>query len=216
MSSESELKKAYIEVLEGSLENTKFEVLFNPTEYSVERSNTYKSTSIPGLGSSLVQFINGEARQLSMELMMDTLESGDNLIGLLAKFGRLLDIDSKLHAPSPVRFRWARFEFKAVIEKVTQKTTMFLNDGTPVRATLNVTFREYLTIAEQLIQPRRESADRTKRRQLTADDSLWAMAWREYGSPAEWRLIARANDIDDPRLVQPGTWLSVPPLDTAP
>jgi nucleoid-associated protein YgaU len=38
------------------------------------------------------------------------------------------------------------------------------------------------------------------------------MAAREYGEPRFWRVIARANDIDDPRRIQPGRVLVLPPL----
>ena len=61
--------------------------------------------------------------------------------------------------------------------------------------------------------PRKESSDKTKRRVLTADDSLWALAHREYGDVAYWRLIARQNRIENPRLVEAGTALELPPLD---
>ena len=89
---------------------------------------------------------------------------------------------------------------------------MFRSDGTPVRATLIVTFRQYKTIAEQLQDPRRNSADKTKRRVLEAHDSIWLLAAREYGEPRFWRLIAVTNDIDDPRRIEPGRVLVLPPI----
>ena len=46
-------------------------VLFNPTEYSFERSNSYKATPVPGLSSPLLQFVNGESDHLSMDLFLD-------------------------------------------------------------------------------------------------------------------------------------------------
>ena len=69
------------------------------------------------------------------------------------------------------------------------------------------------TIAEQLEDPRRNSADKTKRRVLEAHDSIWLLAAREYGEPRYWRLIARHNDVDDPRRIPPGTVLVLPPID---
>ena len=38
------LEKAYIEVLQGSAAGQRITVLFNPTEYSFDRANSYKAT----------------------------------------------------------------------------------------------------------------------------------------------------------------------------
>ena len=57
-------------------------------------------------------------------------------------------LDRDLHAPPPVRFLWGPLRFDAVIEKLSQKFTLFRPDGTPARATLSVTFKEYLPIQQ--------------------------------------------------------------------
>ncbi|MCR8526184.1 hypothetical protein NPM17_25170, partial [Escherichia coli] len=130
------------------------------------------------------------------------------------RFTDLLAIDGDFHAPPPVEFRWGVFRFVAVVEKISQKLTMFRSDGTPVRATLSVTFKQYKTVADQLEDPRRNSTDKTKRRVFEGHDSIWLLAAREYGEPRFWRLIASANDIDDPRRIEAGRVLVLPPLDS--
>ncbi|MCS3499336.1 nucleoid-associated protein YgaU [Bradyrhizobium japonicum] len=219
------LEKAVIEVLAGSRAGQPpIAVLFNPTEYTRERSNAYKATAVPGLSSPLIQFVNGEADVLSMELFLDDYTDVDQpgargpkkpVNERVKDIAALLDIDRDLHAPSPVRFLWGPLRFDAVIEKLSQKFTLFRPDGTPARATLSVTFKEYLPLARQLRDPRRESADKSKRRQLTASEDIWLLASVEYGDPALWRTIVDApgNDIDDPWRLGPGDWLIVPPLE---
>jgi nucleoid-associated protein YgaU len=100
--------------------------------------------------------------------------------------------------------------FDAVIEARAKANVSA--DGTPARATLSVTFRN-TTLQAQLREPRRVGRQ-SKRRQLDSSDALWLMASREYGDPAPWRMIANASDLDDPLNIEPGTWLSVPPLDS--
>lgn len=218
----SKLEKAAIVVLDGSRKDEVIHVLFNPTSYSVDRANTYKATPVAGLISPLIQFINGEADQLSMELLLDdytdrngpvtsTAASGGTVLQRLRAISALLNVDASLHAPPPVKFVWGPFEFAGVIEKLSRKVTMFHADGSPARATLSVAFKEYRTLTDQLQQPRLESSDKSKRRVIVGLDSLWAMAAREYGDPARWRLIAAANDLDDPREIVSGQWLVVPP-----
>ena len=60
---------------------------------------------------------------------------------------------------------------------------------------------------------RRESSDKTKRRVVVGNDSLWVIAANEYGDPNEWVRIAEANDLDDPRDISAGDWLSLPPIE---
>jgi nucleoid-associated protein YgaU len=220
----AQLKKATITVLDGANKGKVITVLFNPTDYSFERANSYKATPLPGLGSPLLQFVNGECDQLTMELFLDDYtdpkgptsmqqKENDPLIKRLTDISKLLEIDRGLHAPPPVRFNWGPMEFSAVIEKLGRKVTMFHPDGTPARAILSVSFKEYRTLRQQLEEPRRESADKTKRRVVVGKDQLWQIAAREYDDPKEWVRIAEKNDLDDPREISPGDWLQVPPIE---
>jgi len=222
--SKTQLKKATITVLEGADKGKVIAVLFNPTEYSFERTNSYKTTAVPGLGSPLIQFVNGECDQLSMDLFLDdyTDPTGptslqqpekDPVAKRLTDISKLLEIDRDLHAPPPVRFNWGPMEFSAVIEKLGRKVTMFHPDGTPARATLSVSFKEYRTLRQQIEDPRRESADKTKRRVVVGREALWWIAAREYDDPNEWTRIAVANDLDDPREIAAGDWLVLPPIE---
>jgi nucleoid-associated protein YgaU len=222
--SKQQLKKATITVLDGADRGKVITVLFNPTEYTFERTNSYKGTPVPGLGSPLLQFVNGETDQLVMDLFLDDYtdpkgptsllqKESEPLASRLADVSKLLEIDRDLHAPPPVRFNWGPMEFAAVIEKLARKVTMFHPDGSPARATLSVTFKEYRTLREQLEDPRRESADKTKRRVVIDREALWWIAAREYDDASEWVRIAEANDLDDPREIRPGDWLMVPILE---
>jgi hypothetical protein len=210
-----ELAKATVTPLDGRDANREIPVLFNPTEYNVEYSASFQETAAPGLSNPILQFVNGNAQVLSMELFFDTWTSGTpgSVVERTRPLTDLLSIDGHLHAPPRVRFAWGTFRFVAVVERISQRFTMFKSDGTPVRATLSVTFKQYRPLAEQLREPRRNSADKTKRRVLESHDSVWLMAAREYGEPRFWRLIARANDIDDPRRIEPGRVLVLPPLE---
>lgn len=210
-----ELSKATVEILDGKNKDETIEVLFNPTEYSVEYSATYQETAPPGLSNPVIQFVNGNSEVLSMDLLFDTYSSrvSGNVAELTKKFTELVSIDQELHAPPRVLFIWGTYEFKAVVESISQKFTMFVSDGTPVRATLSVTFKQYRTITDQLKEPRRNSSDKTKRRVFESHDSIWLMAHREYGEVKFWRLIARENRIEDPRRIEPGTVLTLPPIE---
>ncbi len=221
---DQQLEKALITVLDGADKGKRISVLFNPSEYSFDRSNSYKAVPVPGLGTPILQFVNGECDQLTMELFLDDYTDRQGPTSLRQKeaaplatrlkdMSRLIDIDRDLHAPSPVRFNWGPMEFTAVIEKLTRKVTKFHPDGSPARVSMNVSFKEYRTLRQQLEEPRRESADKTKRRQIDSSLNIWTLAGKEYGDPRHWRLIAEANDLDDPRDPLPNDWLMLPPME---
>lgn len=222
------LKTAFIRPLNGSRGGQTLEVLFNPTEYSIEKGNTFQSTALPGLPTPVTQFVNGNADTLTMELYFDTYAKSsrhgtvvqrEDVRKYTRRVSNLMEIDPELHAPPVVEFIWGPplgspegIQFAGIIERVTQKFTYFLDDGTPVRATLNVTFKEYKTVQQQLAEMKRQSADRTKRREFKEGDALWLLAQEEYGDPGLWRVIADHNDLENPRLVAPGAELELPPL----
>lgn len=222
--SKVQLEKATITVVDGADKNKVITVLFNPAEYSFDRANSYKTTAIPGLGAPIIQFVNGECDQLNLELFLDDYTDPEGPTSLRQKeknpvakrlkdISKLIEIDRDLHAPPPVRFNWGPMEFTAVIEKLGRKVTKFHPDGTPARATLTVNFKEYRTLRQQLEDPRRESSDKTKRRVVVGNDTLSVIAANEYGDPNEWVRIAEANDLDDPRDIRAGDWLSLPPIE---
>jgi len=51
-------------------------VMFNPPEYQLQKANQFADITIPGLGSSLLQFVTGNAQTLTMELFFDTTDTG--------------------------------------------------------------------------------------------------------------------------------------------
>ena len=208
------LEKAFIQPLDekGRNKGERIVAMFNPEEYSIDKTVNYQRTNLPGLQTPVTQFVYGNAQTLKLDLFFDTYEKGEDVRNHTRKLTRLLDIDRDLHAPPVCKFIWGKLEFKAVIDSISQTFTMFLDSGIPVRAKLTISFTEYCTITEQLRGTPRESADRTKYHVLTQADSLWLLADKTYADPSLWRVIAEGNKIDNPRLLVPGMELIIPPL----
>ncbi|HML25871.1 MAG TPA: LysM peptidoglycan-binding domain-containing protein, partial [Methanomethylovorans sp.] len=59
----------------------------------------------------------------------------------------------------------------------------------------------------------KQSSDKTKFYVTKQGDSLWSIAYREYGDPALWRYIADANKIHDPRSLETGAELIIPSVE---
>jgi nucleoid-associated protein YgaU len=208
------LEKAWIQRLneKGNASGDPVKVLFNPTEYSIEKSNQFHTVALPGKSTPVTQFISGNTDLLTMELFFDSYEEGEDVRKYTGKVTSLLQVDSELHAPPICKFIWGKLEFKAVLEKVSQRFTMFLSTGIPVRASLQVVFKEYKTITEQA-DSISGLLDKTKQITIKSGMTLSAIAESQYGEASKWRMIATANGISNPRKLQPGMQIKVPPLE---
>jgi nucleoid-associated protein YgaU len=217
------LEHALVEILDDDAIDGKrklpryLPVLFNPTEYTLSKGAQIAEIAIPGLDSPILQFVRGQTQTLKLELFFDTTASGmdegaDDVRALTNPFFELVRIQPKTHAPPRIRVTWGEgLSFKAIVESVDQKFTLFTPAGIPLRATLSVAMREYRTLEEQLAELNLQSADHTRTRVVVEGDTFASIAREEYGDPAAWRLVADANrDVDDPTTPPVGHRLVVP------
>jgi LysM repeat protein len=190
----------------------KFNVAFNPEEYSLNKDNNFASQAIPGLTSPLLQFVHGNLRTLDMELFFDTFETQTDVRDQTQQITNLLNIDSDLHTPPVLQVTWGSLDFRCVLAKVSQKFIKFFSDGRPARARLNVTFNEYLDAGTQVAVANLQTADFSKAHKVKDGDTLSGLAGTYYEDAGKWRPIALANQIVDPRAITPGQELRIPSL----
>lgn len=203
--------------------NEKVTVLFNPEEYSLNRDINYAQIAVPGLSGPLLQFVHGNMQTLEMELFLDTYEehregsrimnqAGGDVRVQVKEVTRLMDIDPTIHAPPVLLFTWGTLSFTCVLARANQRYIMFLPNGVPVRARVQVTFNEFRNAELESKEVKRETADYTKTYTVIAGETLSAIAGRAYGNPKLWRPIALANAVQDPQRLTPGIRLVIPRL----
>ena len=190
--------------------NEQIPVMFNPEEYSLDMGNTIAEIGIPGLEKSPVQYVRGKIRTLQMELFFDTYEKRprQDVRRATRRITALLEKGPTTQAPPVLLVTWGSLQFVCVLEKVGQRFIMFLDDGTPVRARLNVTFKEFEPVEVQ-IQSGLFFGPPTVHN-LLEGETLSKLAHEFLGDPGAWRRIAEQNNIDDPRRIPPGTQLLIP------
>jgi len=202
------LSKATLQIA-GS--NT-IQVFFNPNEYTIQNANKFSWKTIPGLPRPLGQYVSGEAATLTVELFFSTYEAAEDVRLYTNQITSLMNVDTSTSAPPIITFIWGSLNFRGVLENVTQKFTMFLNDGTPVRATLNVTMREYLTLQDQTQTAGNALSSLGQSLVLNEGQQLWSVANNVYNDASEWRQLASANNIDNPRTLESGLSIIAPKL----
>jgi len=190
--------------------------LFNPKEYSISKTTNWTTYDEQGKDFADAHFTVGGRRELSLELFFDTYEKKSNVKSFVKDIEKLMLIDVEQHRPPILLVTWGKnaLNFKCVLEQMEQRYTMFLNDGTPVRAVVNATFREINPDQQGSLTSdgEKQSPDHTKIRIFKDGDTLQNMAYMEYEDCAKWKILANANSITDPFNIPAGTEIVVPPI----
>jgi len=193
--------------------------MFNPYEYTVSKTNTF--TEQPKNASNTTQgdFWKSGNQSLVLKLIFDTYEDGTDVSITTNKLWKFMMIDEAKQdqantkiSPPQVAFEWGGvFRFVSYITSMTQKFTLFLNDGSPVRAEVNVTFTQYTDVNDYPKQNPTSGEGASERIRLVVfGDRLDAIAAEEYHDATKWRLIADHNHITNPFVLEAGMQLRIP------
>jgi contractile injection system tube protein len=205
---------------QGKSVGTPVEVMFNPKEVTLSRQNNWKQEQGPKTNIPATEFTTGGATTLKMQFYFDTYEKGDDVRKHTKPIHELMDMDeawydkkSKKGRPPSVRFQWGKVvAFDAVITSVSTRYTLFLpEDGTPVRAVMDISFTQ---VKDKAAKPKQNptsggvGGDRVWI--VREGDTLAWIAFNTYDDPNDWRLIADANRLTQVRKLTPGTTLVIP------
>ena len=214
------------------------EVLYNPESYTQERSVDYHQDKLVNSDAPMVQFTDGSGETLHFELFFDSMSAGSEVGGgfveklkfsgnsMLPSLANLLDvrkytskiynltrIDPDVHRPPLLKIKWGSLQFKGYLSSCRQNFLKFDEKGRPVRARLDCTFIEKVDLQKLFGSNPMNSPDTTKFRRIKTGDSLWALAAKEYGQSSQWRAIADANGLTNPRALHSGDLLRLPALE---
>lgn len=207
-----------------------FDVLFNPNTYSIVKPVTWspqRAASATGADASAtnrdldappLEYGGGGSRTLTLQLFFDVTEpiDGREIADVREETNKIVTltrIERDQGKPPVCEITWGKaapqgidFPFTGVVTNLTQNFTMFRKTGEPVRANLTVVFTEY----SDPVQNKHETDPDLTTYRVKRGDTLSAIAAELYRDPALWRLIAVANNIDDPRHLSIGARLSIP------
>jgi hypothetical protein len=198
-------------------------VLFNPTQYTLSKSNSWQSIKVAGSNVPRMEFTSGGATTLNVELLFDTYESGADVRSHVKRIEDLTRISpktrdkaTKVGRPPRCLFSWGKmFSFAAVITSLNVRYSLFLPDGTPVRAWVTLALDECEDAAVQPKQnPTSQGTVGHKVHIVQPGETLDWIAYQEYDDPAAWRFIADVNGLDNPADLRPGQVLEVHPLES--
>lgn len=203
--------------------NTKVDFMFRPKEFSFAKTNGWQPGKAVGLQMSPPQFTGGQPMTMTLELFFDTFEEKENRDVRLhtAPLWEMMGIPSGSRDPNTnkgkppfVRFTWGSLgSFIAVITQMTQKFTLFLGTGVPVRSTVTIALQQAQDETEQPLQnPTSGGPGGLVVHTVTQGETIDWIAYQEYGDANAWRHLAAANHLEDPSRLLPGQRLLIAPL----
>ncbi|GAA3989032.1 hypothetical protein GCM10022247_04420 [Allokutzneria multivorans] len=150
------------------------------------------------------------AMPLSMKAVTGKLGVGKRVGGLTLSPFR--DYTTKLPR---LTFNWgppiAGFFYDVNLLSVNITYTRFSKLGIPVRAKVNLSFREIRSILSTLpTNPTSGGPPGRAGHSVSERETLPGIAVEHYGRPGDWRRLAEANDVEDPMRVRPGDSLYLP------
>jgi Contractile injection system tube protein/LysM domain len=196
------------------------ECYFNPTEYSISKSNEWKYKTVTGTSYSPPEFGGGQPRQIELSLLFDqtfppyTMSVRESTAALLD----MMEVPSGATGGSPtsappfVTFEWGRLNFKGAVTSLSVTYKLFKPDGDPLRADVKLTLKQ-AEEAQQGQNPTTRAAAGYGVHRVRDGDTLPSISYQAYGDATKWRLIAEANGVDNPLHLRRGRALSLPRLD---
>jgi hypothetical protein len=205
-------------------------VLFNPTEYTITKTNTWNFKEVQGQSLPPPEFGGGAPRQITLSLLLDNslLEGSQTVKDITDKLFKMMEVDDGQPAggtrasPPKVTFRWGAVDtFLAVCTSLTVAYQLFEPNGMPIRADVKLDLKQADQASTASSGSAKKGTNPTTRAMeghgihtVQDGDSLPSIAYRAYGDATRWRAIAEANGIDNPLHVRRGTPLVVPRLET--
>ena len=121
-------------MLQAQEAGVSMEVYFNPKEMVVEKQVQWTQKEGAVNDAPPEEFTKPTPATLSVTLHFDTYEKKSPVTSYTSQVEKMAMIVEGLKRPPICMFVWGNFVFKGVVDSLSQKFTMFLGDGTPVRA----------------------------------------------------------------------------------
>jgi len=189
-------------------EEAPFEVDFNPASLQYTISNQMKNT---GSGNSAKQYVDESTGKLSMELVLDTTDTGEDVRLHSVRVAQLMEPEGNGKTPPVVEFEWGLYTFAGMMEKYKETIDFFSPDGVPLRAAINLTLASQDDVFEGGSAERRASTggslagggaggDLQTPSPPDSDGRGVARVAARAGNPAAAREIAAQNGLENMRF----------------
>lgn len=204
-------------------------VQFNPETLKVTYSNQVAASEGNGSqdGPAKLQFVGTGTTKLAAQLWFDVSGQAEdaqdpqidvrNLTKHVAYFMTPKELPHKQYMIPAVRFEWGSFSFDGVMDSLDETLEYFSAQGIPLRASMSFGLTQQkiveFTGASGSASPVGPALPQPGTAPLTPareGESVQQMVARGPGG-SDWKAVASANGIENPRFVPPGTLVNLNP-----
>ena len=211
-------------VTKMKIQNTKgaiFECLVNPDTMHYETGIKFSEETIPaGTQNPETKYIRKEADRLSFKLLIDGTGvidvTGPTAETQLTKLkDAVMSYGGSNHEVLPVVINWGTTlkSFICRLERISINYKMFTSDGKPLRAEVDLEFRQDTPAKKDVQQRANSSPDLSHLIIVKEGDNLPEMCENIYGNAKMYLEIARINKLTNFRHLKAGTEILFPPVE---
>jgi hypothetical protein len=166
-----------------------------------------------------VQFQGYQSEKLDFEIMIDATgvveyTGGESVQDQLNQLKSVAyAYNGKQHEPNPVKITWgSTLSFRGRLTSMAVSYVLFDSSGVPLRATVTMSFTQFLTEQEKEALAKKSSPDLTHYVVFKAGDTLPSLCYQIYNDSSYYPEVAEYNQLSSVRGIRPGTKLYFPPL----
>src|SRR5688500_14170476 len=159
MAFEAEFTRATFTILTGPDKGQPVEVHFNPVSLQYALTNSLSRT---GSGDSNKQHVSQSSGKLTMELVFDTTDSGDDVRGHTGQIARFMQPvgggSENENVPPVVEFAWGSYKFQGMVDTYQETLDFFAASGVPLRASVHLSMASQDKVFESSSQSGADAA----------------------------------------------------------
>jgi hypothetical protein len=205
-----------------------FVFLVNPENYTSSYVIEYAEDQAPGTSAQAPKFDRIAPQEQEYRLLLDktgaipgTFEA-DTAAGILSEraegiqpeLDRMKDImlgyKGELHQPAYLEFLWGTLLFKGVLLEMRVNIKLFLPNGTPLRAEVDLKCREVVPQELRVRKENDQSADISQYVEIRQGDKLPLLCQQIYREPENYIKVAEANKMVHFRSLNAGASVFFP------
>lgn len=217
MALEKLLIKAYSDS-EFSSNVGQYEADINPEKFTHNHSISYTEPTNASSEGNPPKFKSIAPESVSFSLQFDATgiiemtQSRDVVAAIEALKNIVYVYEGSIHRSNYLLISWGSFIFPCTLDSLNISYTMFKSDGTPLRASADVSFKSFLNETTRKLIAKKSSPDLTHQRMLKEGFSLPILAKEVYNDPRYYFKLAQVNELDTFRGIKSGTKITLPPI----
>jgi hypothetical protein len=170
-------------------------VHFNPVSLQYTIANTMKE----GKGKQKKQYVSQTTGKLTMDLVFDTTQTGEDVRTHTARIARFMEPQKSTKVPPVVEFQWGTYRFKGMVESFKETIDFFAANGVPLRSAVSLTMAQQDTVFAADAPKDKSDDEETVDVPLAQGDDATSTASRGC-SPDAGRGLAAANGQESMRF----------------